>query len=1390
MPELVDLVHKKKAKFPKLVDALLVMRKSETVAHGATGSREDLERILDTRIPQLGELLAMTQPLWDRLRVVLPAAAGPIAHVWMGATPASGRFRTMPFAGSDASDQLLLIDEDDSPVLALHPIFVVDEPSPGAHREIFTLDRGSKRGAVYVAFPSMAERTLTDVWNALSELLGNDATDGASDVARGRPFRGLESFDSEHADIFFGRERQAETLANRIRSVGMLTVTGPSGAGKTSLLQAGALPRIRELNLMVMRPGDAPLQRLAGAIATREEGEPGSETNPPDWLDDLVKDASEQHARLITRAAIALTLTRVALVVDQAEELLTLCKDAVERNLFGRLLARLSLGPTRVVIAVREDFFARLGGVDGLRDNYNREVEVVATPDREALARTVTAPLAAYGFALEDTELLVEMVEAVEDEPAALALLQFCADRLWDLRDRKWKRLSWDAYRAIGGVVGALASHGDGVMDGLNAVQQKAARRILLRLVTPERTRAVVPRRTLLEAAADQGDAVLGRLVEERLVAVRESDSEDPEMELVHEALIGHWGTLRGWLNADEEGQRLAHALSRAATQWSERGETRGLLWRGDVLEDLRRWRRRGSPVLTDLEVRFAGASESDELRGRRVRRGLAALAVALTAAAAVVLFVLWRDALAARNRAEVRGLVAQARQREQKGELAEAAALYRAAAQLDDMFETAEIATDLVRLAQEGRFGRELPGHDGPVWRVAVSPNGALLASASVDGTLRIWEAVTGKLVHSMGGHTAIVEALSFLPDGKHILTASGSLTEPRGEMFLWDVSTGKHVVSFQGHTAPVLRVAHADGWVASGSRDKTVRVWRPDGKVLHTLEHPKSVSALAAVGDLVVSTSGSSVYVWDAKTGERVRTLGEHGDGVLRLAVAPKADSPVIIAGATRGLTRVWDLNTGGARMDIPQVSVAVAISADGNIAATGHADGLVRLWQLRSGELSAELNFHSDTVGALAFTADGAQLVSAAGRTAAVWDVEKGALVAVRAGHRDVIHSLALHDQLLVTASADRSVRLFDRAPRVTRLARENDPVTVRHSPDGAHAVYVWQRTARLMRGRDIVADVAVDGAIDAGFIDDRTWIVVEPEQVRAFSLDGALTQTIPDMSTTSVSLGAGRLALLAEGQLVFGDFANRCTTANRVTDERGRVSLSPQGQQVVVSAGRVAKLFDTDCSPGPELAGHEAKVSALGWSSSGKRVVTTSRHTARVWDATTGESLHVFTGHKRTVTSAAVSADDKRLATTSLDTRVRIFDLDTGKTHATLEGHRAPARWVRFSSDGARVVSAGDDGRVLIWTVDNGELLERLSLGNGPVASLSLARYELITGARGGVVGAFDISPLEPAAALSTIALRTNFRVCRAAQRAVAVLPFPTEVDPWAPASACE
>ena len=425
------------------------------------------------------------------------------------------------------------------------------------------------------------------------------------------PYRGLASFRAEDADLFFGRDAEARGLAERIRSSPLLTVTGASGAGKTSLLQAGVRRFLPGRPILTMRPG----------------------TEPEGALDRLLAEAPDDGP--------------VVLVVDQAEELVTIADLELREPFAERLVKLADGGRFTVVLAIRGDFFARLAELAPLRGRYSGSVEVVVAPGSAALREILVQPLARFAWLYEDDALVEDMVAAVADEPAALALIQFCASRLWADRAPGSGVLTRSAYERAGGVEGALAGHADEILASLTPAQRREARRVLLRLITEDRTRDPRSRADLIESAVDGAvaQAVLDRLVRSRLLSSFEAEDGDAQVEIVHEALIRHWEQLETWLQEDQESHRMHRSVEAASASWERRGHSVDLLWRGEVLAELQRWRVRTEPRLTRREDAFVLQSERAE--ARRVRRRWTAVAVSfvLLLTAVVGALVLWRRA-------------------------------------------------------------------------------------------------------------------------------------------------------------------------------------------------------------------------------------------------------------------------------------------------------------------------------------------------------------------------------------------------------------------------------------------------------------------------------------------------------------------------------------------------------------------------------------------------------------------------------------------------------------------------------------------------------------------------------------------------------------------------
>ncbi len=1118
------------------------------------------------------------------------------------------------------------------------------------------------------------------------------ARDG-EDEARG-PFRGLLPFDEQHAAAFFGREPETAAFLELLRDQGVLTVVGPTGVGKTSFVQAGVVPRLREQaewQVLRLRPGAAPFVALAGVLARATGQERAA----------LERELREAPLRLnlLLRRLGRERGARVLLLVDQLEELCTHGVDAATQREFLRALSGAGDDPgdpVRVVCTLRDDFLGRLAVDPRAREPLGR-VSVLRNPEEAALSRVVTEPLEAVGYAYDDPELPGLMVREVRGEVSALPLLQFTTRLLWEGRDRQARRLLAEVYRQAGGVAGALARHADSVLDALPAGRVVVARALLLRLVNELGTRRGRAGQELLSGLERPvAEQVLDHLVQGRLVAVRRTDADGVEeadgvtYELAHESLLRSWDRLAGWIASSRDELRLLRELGQAAELWDGRGRRPQELWQGDALAEAERTLAHGGaeeiPGRVRLFLQQARALEARTRARRRLRWGAAAallVAAALVSSLAAVTF-LRQKRLAVTQRAEAQLL--SARSALERGDPLEARALLRVSLQSRD---SARARLLWWRLRRSPLVWSRTLG--APLWAVAFSPAGDLVAAGGAGRTVYLLDARTRQVRARLRGHTDQVLSLAFAPDGKTL--ASGSWN---GEVRLWDLSkqpTGRTLAV--KHSGAVWDLAFsADGQqLASGSYDKTVRLWRPSD-------------------------------------GTSLRTLGGHGSGVYAVAFSP--DGETLASGSYDGVVRLFATADAGQKPRELRGHGAgvygVAFSPDGKRLATAGADAAVRLWRLADGSTERQLTGFGDTVDSVAFSPDGAQLACGGyDRTARIFSVASGAQLRVLSGHDGAVVGVAFSPdgKLLATAGRDQAVSLW-------RADMQGEPAA-----GAGHGASVWS-VAFSPDGAE-VASGGRDGSL-------RLWGAADGRLRRVLSghPDGVLAVAYSPDGQLLASAGADHMVRLWERRT-----GRERRLLSGHSGEVFAVAFSPDGERLA-SAGydKTVRLWHAPAGRAAEvLRGHEASVYGLSFSPDGRTLASGSYDkTVRLWDLSRARAPRVLRGHGDTVYGVAFSPDGRALASGGADRTVRVWDLASGlgrvlatlpkrvywlafhpdgqrvgvpsadgvarllslsaKSPRELRGHRGEVNMLRFSPDGARAATASDDGTVRVWDLASG------------------------------------------------------------------------------------
>ncbi|WP_207311925.1 nSTAND1 domain-containing NTPase [Lentzea alba] len=1081
------------------------------------------------------------------------------------------------------------------------------------------------------------------------------------------PYRGLRAFESDDADLFFGREELTAELVTAL-GTGPVLVVGPSGSGKSSLLRAGVAPRLDRV--VVITPTAEPLRQLY----------------------DVPEDA--------------------ALVVDQLEELFTLCAEQRDRDAFlGSVLCRTGA----VVLGLRADFYSHALRHPELVSLAERQV-LVTLMNEDQLHRAIVEPARSVGLDLEPGLVQLLLQETMQ-QSGGLPLLSHTLHsivELWRENGAAKRTIGVDHYQRVGGVRGAIARTADAAYESLTADQRTAARNLLLRMVRVDDTAADTRRRVTFDELFVQRDELdaddIGEVLEV-FVAHRLFTADRQTVEISHEALLTAWPRLREWLAHDRVGHHLHGRLTAAAQSWKDNGCRDEDLFHGGTLVATLEWSKSPGPqdALNPLEREFLNASvkrrdaqrATERRRVRRVYQLITIAVVLLLVASGIGLYARQVSVVAAEdNRKALSREIAAKADRLRDKDPALAAQLTLAAYQFAETPEarsavldssarplpgrlsarngTAQvmaagaalvaIGTDTGQVELWTRGGQPVAdltaGH--PVAAIALSADSALLAAGSETGAVTVWRVSDPKrpvMVGTAGFGPSRLFSLAFSPDGRLLAAGSGDAM-----VRTWPVGGAEAPSVLSGPTQAVKDVAFTpDGQrIAAGSDDATVHLWRVTAPQDHVvLRGPTSrIFAIAIASDgktLAVGTAAEhSAFTWTLDDPARPpRRWTGPASWVNTVAFSP--DGTKLAGGSSDGLLWHWDLETSEVLGKLPHPKPPTAIEyLDRHTLLTLATDGFTRTW----------------TVPGPMLTGAGTQVYSAN------FDVS---------GNR------------LLVGAGDNSLRLWD-------VSDPNRPVLAEEK-----TVNEQSGASALSGASTVTSDgvMLISGSLDGTV---TLWHGKPPRQPVRVSAATATVQALvisPDGTTLAVGSDDKTVRLV--------DITDRMrpklvSTLEASTSIVYGVRFSPDGMLLAAgSADGKGYLWDIADKTRPSLratiTGFGGPVYAAAFSSDGAVLAFgSSDYSVRLVDVSRRDEPRTLPtpliGPVGEVYELAFHPHTRQLAVSSTDRTVWLWEIQNPErpihlgTLSALDGLLT----VAFSPDGRRLVAGGRDRTVRLWNID--------------------------------------------------------------------------------------
>lgn len=1191
------------------------------------------------------------------------------------------------------------------------------------------------------------------------------------------PYMGLQAFTEESAQYFYGRDALIQRLINHVNHETKLAVIGASGSGKSSLVQAGLfyqlsqgkqIPQSDRWLLKCFRPGNSPFLSLAQCLSNEGGQKANTQIRLP--IEELLSQGVEGFVQWLRSRPEPM----VVLVVDQFEELFTLTSESERKDFVDLILDTVEYAGDRfkLIFTLRADFISSCLEIPKLAQIIQK-YSVLVTPylSESEYREAIVKPATQVGLKVEpglEEILLQELSGGTGDLP----LLQFVLQKLWENRHRGV--LTLDAYRKLGGIKGALEKQAQDLYDSLDPETQAAAKWIFLNLTKigdgTEDTRRRVTKSDLIvpKYPAELIEKTLQKLTEAKLIItnlpsgivtgvsrgerltsdysqiLRRAMQQEPTVEVVHEILIRHWSTLRWWLEENRSRLKLQRQIEQAAILWKRENKQPDFLLRGIRLAEAEEIFKQYPDELMEVSQDFIQAclaQRNQEQKENVIRTRRSKITIAALVLCGIILpsftWISYRQKLisqleqvAAINASSEALLLS-------NQQLQSIVAGIKASRQLKQMGKLQRkllgkdrwdgIETRTAAILQQAIYGTQelnlLQGHSQKVNAIAYSSDGNLIATASDDETIKIWNQ-NGELLASLSGHKNKVTNVAFKPlpnslaeennQKKSYLFASSSADNTA---ILWQIEDNKirQIKQLQGHRAGVTDIIFKNNIIISASRDGTIKLWRENGNLINTFfAHQGGVNRIQVSDSYLVSGGeDGKIIVWEINysRGRKLRTIQVSDQKITSLTLSN--DEKTIIAVSDAWEVTSWNLND-GSKNEVQNFATNresindIAWSQDNQLLANGTLEGKINIYNSQ-GVLQQTLTGHNGAVLDLEFrpsesTNNNHYLLASASndKTVRLWRIYQEASLEDQG--ISTIATSPTDSTRFATADSQGKIKIWQLNPE--NKTQQLVHTMSSHKEAINHLQYSWD-------GK-ILASASVDNTI-------KIWDIASNELIT--TLKAPQGQARLELGINSIAFSQDRNLLVSGNEdhtLQIWDLTNNSlvSTHQEHGDRINTITINRK-KKIIASAGddQTIKIWNFQGELLQTIEAHNLSINALQFTNDGTILASASSdNTLKLWSVQSSEKiepqpLQILSGHQNGITSLVFSKDGKLLVSGSGDRTIKLWQTKNGTLLKTLQGHSSKVTSIALINNDQAIVSVDEQQGLFNWNLELDQLLTK-------------------------------------------------------------------------------